>query len=186
MLARSRAPRSYLYPSSPRRKWNAGSVCDRDLDRVRSDIVAKAVTHNPYMTSRVEPWICVRHRRSQPRARKRRAQRAMEGAHRAPHERARHEACAPSCAMILSSRESQGGLSRPLLNLAERGGRASYPQFTATRGDPDIAVPCEKIDPEPIVALAFRRRWPRRLMRRAPRRSRRRARSRACSARHAA
>src|SRR6266852_488935 len=79
-----------------------------------------------------------------------------------------------------------GGLSRPLLNLAERGGRASYPQFTATRGDTDIAVLCEKIDPEPIVALAFRRRWPRRLMRRAPRRSRRRARSRACSARHAA
>ena len=28
------------------------------------------------------------------------------------------------------------GLSRPLLNLAERGGRASYPQFTARRGIP--------------------------------------------------
>ena len=28
------------------------------------------------------------------------------------------------------------GLSRWLLNLAERGGRASYPQFTAVRGIP--------------------------------------------------
>jgi hypothetical protein len=28
------------------------------------------------------------------------------------------------------------GLSRSLLNLAERGGRASYPQFTAARGIP--------------------------------------------------
>ena len=37
-----------------------------------------------------------------------------------------------------------------------------------------------------LVALAFRRRWPRRLTRRAPRRPQRRAQSRARSARHAA
>jgi hypothetical protein len=32
--------------------------------------------------------------------------------------------------------DAGGELSRPLLNLAERGGRASYPQFTARRGIP--------------------------------------------------
>src|SRR2546428_540540 len=45
------------------------------------------------------------------------------------------------------------GLSRSLLNLAERDGRASYPQFTAARGIP-TSGPRETIDPEPIVALA--------------------------------
>jgi len=33
-------------------------------------------------------------------------------------------------------RKRMSVVSRPLLNLAERGGRASYPQFTATRGIP--------------------------------------------------
>ena len=48
-------------------------------------------------------------------------------------------------------------LSHSLLNLAERDGRASYPQFTAVRGIP-ASGPLEKIDPEPIVASFFRRR----------------------------
>src|SRR5256712_10290561 len=43
-------------------------------------------------------------------------------------------------------------LSRSLLNLAERDGRAPYPQFTAEEGT-DIAAPLEKIDPEPNAAL---------------------------------
>jgi hypothetical protein len=46
-------------------------------------------------------------------------------------------------------------LSRPLLNLAERDGRASYPSVHGAEEDTDIAAPLEKIDPEPIVALAF-------------------------------
>jgi hypothetical protein len=46
-------------------------------------------------------------------------------------------------------------LSRSLLNLAERDGRASYPQFTARRRAPDIVAPLEKIDPEPSVAPRF-------------------------------
>src|SRR5216117_2453654 len=45
------------------------------------------------------------------------------------------------------------GMSRSLLNLAERDGRASYPQFTAARGYRQSG-PRETIDPEPIVALA--------------------------------
>src|SRR3989449_9888866 len=44
-------------------------------------------------------------------------------------------------------------MSRSLLNLAERDGRASYPQFTAARGYRQSG-PREPIDPEPIVALA--------------------------------
>jgi len=48
------------------------------------------------------------------------------------------------------------GLSRSLLNLAERGGRTSYPQFTAVRGYRHRG-PRGKIDPEPIVTLAS---WP--------------------------
>jgi hypothetical protein len=46
-------------------------------------------------------------------------------------------------------------LSRSLLNLAERDGESSYLLFTAVQGDTHIAVPLEKIDPEPVVALAF-------------------------------
>jgi len=45
-------------------------------------------------------------------------------------------------------------LSRSLLNLAERDGRASY--LSSQRGGGyDIAAPLEKIDPEPSVALGF-------------------------------
>ena len=49
----------------------------------------------------------------------------------------------------------RGELSRSLLNLAERDGRASYPQFTAQEERTDIAAPREKIDPEPSVARGF-------------------------------
>ena len=45
-------------------------------------------------------------------------------------------------------------LSRSLLNLADRDGRASYPQFTRGGGT-DHSGPLEKIDPEPSVARAF-------------------------------
>src|SRR5260370_27854661 len=47
-------------------------------------------------------------------------------------------------AVYVAIEASELGLSRSLLNLAERDGRASYPQFTAARGIPTERPPARR------------------------------------------